>query len=199
MKKLLSILLVAVLALPLWAAVTPDDTPNGFVGPKTKYYVRYNAIDIDSIAGNDATEFGKPCAMNLFGFGQPFPDAIALNVEVRAGGTITLTVTDTVMVRLWVSNATDSTNLAAAAMSWRPLHLNADEDTIALGPTDDDLATTTYDAHGIYAFSAAQLVTASAANYLMIELDFSTGGASANDTCGVGVDVVQRYTGWITQ
>jgi hypothetical protein len=198
LRKLVLLVLIAAAAFLVMAAVTPDDTPDKYV-VQEKYYCRYNAMDIDSIAGNDASEFSHPFPVNLFGMNQPFPDAIAFDIAVEAGATQTLTAADTLMLRLWASNATDSTNLVSAAMSWRPIHLNGNEDTVALGPTDDDLATATYDAHGVYTLSAAQLASAASFNWFMLDIDFSTGGATADDTCGVRIDMIQRYTGWITQ
>lgn len=199
MRKLTTLVLLLTISVFMIAAVTPDDTPDGKNKGSTKYWARYNVMDIDSIAGDDASEYSKRFAMNPFGDDQPFPDVLALDVAVEAGGTITLTQADTLMLRIWGSNAEDSTNLASAAMSWRPIHLNGNEDTVALGQTDDDLATTTYDAHGIYDFSAAQMRTAASYKWIMVEIDFSTGGATANDTCGVRIDFIGRYTGWLDQ
>lgn len=196
MKKLLALLLVAALVLPGWAAVTGDDTPNGKI-ILSKYQAVWNVMDFDSIQSTQI-DTGEAFPTNMFGNGQPYPDAVSFWIELDATGYTTLTKWDSVLIHLDISCEQDSTQLAERALAWRPIDLNGNKDTVIVGDADGSLATTTYKTGGLYTLTAAQLAQMAGALYARIRID-TTDDCTADDTARLKINMIQTYTGWISQ
>lgn len=197
MKRLITA--VALLAFASVAIAVPTITNTVKLGEvNTKYLNIGTVADFDSLTGAVQVDTTGSFDCWPMGKNQPFPDAVTLwfDVFTKKAGLAAVTKADTIVFSLYVTGVFGATEAAERSLTWTPIWLNGDKDTVLLGPVvGTSLATGSYPTSGYYTLSAAQLATMAASSKARITL-LKPGAGAAADTFRLRIRMVQSYTGW---